>query len=167
MWLISSCSCCRCRCNICVHSIISIILLLLLLLLLFLSYHLRVHSIISITFVIFVLSSSSASSSSSPSSLHYTHNTSESHVFAGCGWQHCNIQLSQRPSPTAPVFADRPHCMTGTCCVPTGESSGILGRQHAITCRLLYREMCLWFGCLTSQQHASVSQGRICSDNWT
>ena len=26
---------------------------------------------------------------------------------------------------------------------------------------------CLWVGCLTSQQHASVSQGRICSDNFT
>ena len=26
---------------------------------------------------------------------------------------------------------------------------------------------CLFAGCLTSQQHASVSQGRICSDNFT
>ena len=27
---------------------------------------------------------------------------------------------------------------------------------------------CGWLlGCLTSQQHASVSQGRICTDNWT
>ena len=26
---------------------------------------------------------------------------------------------------------------------------------------------CLCVGCLTSQQHASVSQGRICSDNFT
>ena len=26
---------------------------------------------------------------------------------------------------------------------------------------------CLFVGCLTSQQHASVSQGRICSDNFT
>ena len=25
---------------------------------------------------------------------------------------------------------------------------------------------CLFVGCLTSQQHASVSQGRICSDNF-
>ena len=25
--------------------------------------------------------------------------------------------------------------------------------------------VCLFVGCLTSQQHASVSQGRICSDN--
>ena len=27
--------------------------------------------------------------------------------------------------------------------------------------------VCLFVGCLTSQQHASVSQGRICSDNLT
>ena len=28
-------------------------------------------------------------------------------------------------------------------------------------------EVCLFVGCLTSQQHASVSQGWICSDNFT
>ena len=28
-------------------------------------------------------------------------------------------------------------------------------------------DCCLFVGCLTSQQHASVSQGRICSDNFT
>ena len=28
-------------------------------------------------------------------------------------------------------------------------------------------KQCLFVGCLTSQQHASVSQGRICSDNFT
>ena len=27
--------------------------------------------------------------------------------------------------------------------------------------------VCLFVGCLTSQQHASVSQGRICTDNFT
>ena len=27
--------------------------------------------------------------------------------------------------------------------------------------------VCLFVDCLTSQQHASVSQGRICSDNFT
>ena len=27
--------------------------------------------------------------------------------------------------------------------------------------------VCLFVGCLMSQQHASVSQGRICSDNFT
>ena len=29
------------------------------------------------------------------------------------------------------------------------------------------RKVCLFVGCLTSQQQASVSQGRICSDNFT
>ena len=29
------------------------------------------------------------------------------------------------------------------------------------------RFVCLFVGCLSSQQHASVSQGRICSDNFT
>ena len=29
------------------------------------------------------------------------------------------------------------------------------------------KKVCLLVGCLTSQQHASVSQGRICSDNFT
>ena len=28
-------------------------------------------------------------------------------------------------------------------------------------------EDCLFVGCLSSQQHASVSQGRICTDNFT
>ena len=34
-------------------------------------------------------------------------------------------------------------------------------RRHAVL-----QEVCLLLGCLTSQQHASVSQGRICSDNF-
>ena len=29
------------------------------------------------------------------------------------------------------------------------------------------KNVCLFVGCLTSQQHASVSQGRICTDNFT
>ena len=29
------------------------------------------------------------------------------------------------------------------------------------------REPCLFVGCLTSQQHASISQRRICSDKFT
>ena len=33
--------------------------------------------------------------------------------------------------------------------------------------KLILRFVCLLVGCLTSQQHASVSQGRICSDNYT
>ena len=37
----------------------------------------------------------------------------------------------------------------------------------ASTTRPARRKFCLLVGCLTSQQHASVSQGRICSDNFT
>ena len=33
--------------------------------------------------------------------------------------------------------------------------------------RLSVRKEVLFVGCVTSQQHASVSQGRICSDNFT
>ena len=32
---------------------------------------------------------------------------------------------------------------------------------------LVEHRVCLLVGCLTSQQHASVSQGRICTDNFT
>ena len=35
------------------------------------------------------------------------------------------------------------------------------------TNRLWQQFVCWFFGCLTPQQHASVSQGRICSDNVT
>ena len=35
------------------------------------------------------------------------------------------------------------------------------------SCGMLGGEVCLFVGCLTSQQQASVSQGRICSDNFT
>ena len=38
-----------------------------------------------------------------------------------------------------------------SCCFTCSHSSGV----------------CLFVGCLTSQQHASVSQGRICTDNLT
>ena len=39
---------------------------------------------------------------------------------------------------------------------------------HDLVCYVLLKKIvCLLVGCLTSQQHASVSQGRICSDNFT
>ena len=38
------------------------------------------------------------------------------------------------------------------------------GSRDSCTCR---RIVCLLIGCLTSQQQASVSQGRICTDNLT
>ena len=35
------------------------------------------------------------------------------------------------------------------------------------SCTLVEMRLLLFVGCLTSQQHACVSQGRICSDNFT
>ena len=46
-------------------------------------------------------------------------------------------------------------------------------RQHVLGFLLAHATLhgaqfvCLLVGCLTSQQHASVSQGRICADNFT
>ena len=39
--------------------------------------------------------------------------------------------------------------------------------EHKRTKSILRTAVCLLVGCLTSQQHASVSQGRICTDNFT
>ena len=45
---------------------------------------------------------------------------------------------------------------------------GCVGRNdQLIVVRFLTHDVCLLVGFLTSQQHASVSQGRICSDNFT
>ena len=43
-------------------------------------------------------------------------------------------------------------------------SQNVLFRTYCTVCRW---QDCLFVGCLTSQQHASVSHGRICSDNFT
>ena len=39
-------------------------------------------------------------------------------------------------------------------------------RRNRRSCGQVHTD-CLFVGCLTSQQHASVSQGRICTDNFT
>ena len=41
------------------------------------------------------------------------------------------------------------------------------GEEHGKKTGVLKVAVCLLVGCLTSQQHASVSQGHICSDNFT
>ena len=57
-------------------------------------------------------------------------------------------------------------------------SYGFMCLMHCIRCMNEYRNEwlnertnklhnCLFVGCLTSQQHVSVSQGRICTDNFT
>ena len=45
--------------------------------------------------------------------------------------------------------------------------SGRLACFLVAVCGCLTLFVCLFVGCLTSQQHASVSQGRICTDNFT
>ena len=40
-------------------------------------------------------------------------------------------------------------------------------RRHAAGPRTWWEDVCWLVACLTSQQHASVSQGRICTDNFT
>ena len=45
----------------------------------------------------------------------------------------------------------------------SSEIHSISGLPHDIA----KERVCLLVGCLTSQQHASVSQGRICTDNFT
>ena len=42
----------------------------------------------------------------------------------------------------------------------------ILSYRFIILAVIVQFRVCLFVGCLTSQQHASVSQGRICLDNF-
>ena len=56
--------------------------------------------------------------------------------------------------------------------VPDIQVRGSQGREDLVNAVITSNteeeeEVCLFVGCLTSQQHASVSQGRICSDNCT
>ena len=68
------------------------------------------------------------------------------------------------PPPPPPEVARARHTIIWTGQdYPTGNSSGG-GRRRG---RQRKRWVCLFVGCLTSQQQASVSQGRICSDNFT
>ena len=52
---------------------------------------------------------------------------------------------------------------------PTFQNDMKEPQKFGSACRLAYLGLfvCWLVGCLTSQQHASVSQGRICSDNFT
>ena len=53
--------------------------------------------------------------------------------------------------------------------VPDIQTCGTHGRENLVNATIISNaEEVGWLvGCLTSQQHASVSQGRICSDNFT
>ena len=50
--------------------------------------------------------------------------------------------------------------------IPTSGPAAIVCRARA-TCHVPLGTIVLLVGCLSSQQHASVSQGRICTDNFT
>ena len=60
---------------------------------------------------------------------------------------------------------------TSVCTKRAASSVGISCRATVGACMCAQgshrHEVCLLVGCLTSQQHASVSQGRICTDNFT
>ena len=45
--------------------------------------------------------------------------------------------------------------------------AGVRGMKRQVDWQAQHTSVCLFVGCLTSQQHASVSQGRICADNFT
>ena len=55
-----------------------------------------------------------------------------------------------------------PDCVSGKM-----RSANLCRRLRTIAKILPTTERSLFVGCLTSQQHASVSQGRICTDNFT
>ena len=59
-------------------------------------------------------------------------------------------------------FVQSTYCVTN--CLQNADSHGTLQYEHGTQ---LSQYVCLFVGCLMSQQHASVSQGRICSDNFT
>ena len=68
-------------------------------------------------------------------------------------------------TPTWALSSSWPTCV----CVRVSHR-GLLGGHHRLGRPPLpgyLRVDCLFVGCLTSQQHASVSQGQICSDNST
>ena len=53
-------------------------------------------------------------------------------------------------------------------CYPPGQNTSIpIGYTEVVSECYKWSVVCLFVGCLTSQQQASVSQGRICSDNFT
>ena len=56
--------------------------------------------------------------------------------------------------------------MTSWCNFSLSFGERAFKHRHGVIENTRYRFVCLLVGCLTSQQQASVSQGRICSDNF-
>ena len=67
-----------------------------------------------------------------------------------------------------PLVALRDLCLYPVASGPPGEDGDLLySRRSHVTRSGPLGIVCLLVGCLTSQQQASVSQGRICTDNFT
>ena len=80
-------------------------------------------------------------------------------------WQPCFTSSGDRESGTAGLTVMF-HFLWWPPCWPSGKVSVLWAADTGSTPWLLLT-VCWLVGCLTSQQHASVSQGRICSDNFT
>ena len=82
----------------------------------------------------------------------------DAHLFAGLEWRSHEPKTYRRLTITRsfrlPLEMSQYHCIKK---IPniTQLTDNMVGHES------------LFVGCLTSQQHASVSQGRICSDNFT
>ena len=61
----------------------------------------------------------------------------------------------------------RQPCFTSLGQLKNWDNTDISLRQATSVTSLQWSLVCLLVGCLTFQQHASVSQGRICTDNFT
>ena len=73
------------------------------------------------------------------------------------------IRLFINSSVCASMYA----CLYACMCVRMYASTYKCIYVHVCACMYVCMFVCLLVGCLTSQQHASVSQRRICSDKFT
>ena len=85
------------------------------------------------------------------------------------GLQHVHVNSAVQSKSRATYLA---LIMRNVWCATRRERQLLISAQLESHLRLLYFtteiiSRCLLVGCITSQQHASVSQGRICSDNCT
>ena len=85
------------------------------------------------------------------------------YLVTGCLWPYILWALwsasAGSSSRTYYLFTGCRHVSFGSC--------GLHRLVAAVVITVYFTEVCLLVGCLSSQQHASVSQGRICSHNFT
>ena len=80
---------------------------------------------------------------------------------AGACWLPSAAWSAARVSPSAALHS--PGCPAAD----TGQDTQLASCSEKNKQEKKKKGCCVFVGCLTSQQHASVSQGRICSDNFT